>query len=144
MSRALVALLTVLLALLAAPGVAAVPVVPDSRLEAPEAPQGALPRPPAGAVKLSVAPAAYCGETEAVYEEAWDVNPETQAAVAYYGRAVRSADGSPSFEPPLAMRVDDDEGSGTFFQVVDGRLVKMSAREFAEKYDYKWCGVIGR
>ena len=101
-----------------------------------------LPKPPAAAVKLGVAPAAQCGPDFGVYEEVWDVNPETQAAFAYYGKVARGDDGGPSFEPPVVARVVDDLGRDTFYSVEDGQLVKRAAEDFAKRFDNNWCGVI--
>ena len=110
------------------------PTTPQARAE--------LPKPPAGAVKIRVQPLAQCGPETVVYQEMYDVNPATAAAFAYYGKAVRGADGSPSFEPPIAAALADDEGNVKYFTVEDGLLVTRTAQEFAYHHGNQWCNLI--
>ena len=132
------ALVVTVLVLVLAPTAASAPLA----LPGPKPTAASLPKPPAGAVKLGVAPVGYCGPGASVYEEVWDVNPQTLAAFAYYGKAVPGPDGRPSFEPPVAARLDDDEGRGKFYSLEGGRLVERSLEDFSARYGNQWCEVI--
>ena len=96
-----------------------------------------MPAPQSGAQLIADQPVAFCSERVGIYMEQYDLNPNTKAALTYYGY-FEVAPNAPNSQPTKGEAVlailTDDEGKPTIHILEKGKVLVITQEEFRARF----------